>query len=293
MRHYFNTNKVLSVTALAIGAITIFFACKKDDKADDQRDNQTLAAAQREAEVNAVYEDNFTVVFDETSRESDLRDGRTAPGAGSQNARFCATLITSYTPQDAVTWPKTYTLDFGAEGCTDSHNRTRKGKMIIVMSKPFFVQDATATITFDNYSVNGIQVQGTQTITNQSSNNGLKFTYAVEGGLLTFPGDTIMIGYSGSRTLTQTDGAGTPWVLEDDVYELSGSATLQLGSSLTATIATATALERKLSCAWIGKGVLTMTAAGQAVKIDYGNGDCDDKAVLTLGAKTKEITLQR
>lgn len=291
MKHYFNTNKVLSVTALAIGAITIFFACKKDDKAgaDDKRDNQTISAAQKEAEINALYEDAFTIALDYNTTESDLNGGnRKAPGAGDYNR--CATVALSYVPADRDSYPKDITVDFGA-GCTDQNNRTRKGKIKIRVNKIFVSPGAQAIITFDNYSVNDIKVEGTQTVQNLSSNDGFGYSYTIAEGKLTYPGGYVVT-YSGNRNVLQKEGATTPWVILDDVYEITGNASLK-DSSVLATVAIKTALIRKIACPYISKGIVNLTVNSFTASIDYGNGDCDDKAVLTVGDKTKEIKLPK
>ncbi len=290
MKHYFNTNKVLSVTALAIGAITIFFACKKDDKAgaDEKRDNQTIAAAQKETEINAAYEDAFGVVLDANSFHTGLNgQARKAPGA--PNTARCRGTVEFY-PVDHTTFPKTVVIDFGA-GCTDPVGPTRKGKIKIVVSKLFFTTGAVAEVTFENYFVNDIKVEGKQTLTNLSGTSGFGYSYTVAGGKLTYP-DGKIYEYAGTRNLMQKEGSATPFDIDDDVYELTGNATLK-DSSVTATVTINNALVRKLSCAYVGKGILTVTANGHAAKVDYGAGECDNKAVLTVGDKTKEITLPR
>ena len=290
MKHYFNTNKVLSVTALAIGAITIFFACKKDDKtgADEKRDTQTMAAAQKETEINAVYEDAFGVALDANSYEKGLNgEARQAPG-GSSTARCRGTI--EFSPVDHVTFPKTVIIDFGT-GCSEPNGPTRKGVIKIEVSKLFFNTGATAKITFQNYSVNDIKVEGTQTITNLSGTTGRAYSYTVVGGKLTYPGGAVFQ-YDGTRTLTQTEGAGTIFDIADDTYELTGNATLK-DSAVTASVKIDNPLVRKISCPYISKGILSVTVNGQAAKVDYGNGDCDNKAVLTVGDKTKEITLSK
>ncbi len=292
MKHYFNTNKVLSVTALAIGAITIFFACKKDDKAgaDDKRDNQTIAAAQQEAEINALYEDAFAIALDYNTTESDLNGGnRKAPGDTWNGYSRCIGAALSIDPADFQTYPKTIIIDFKG-GCTDG-NRTRKGKIKIVVNKIFISPGAVAEITFDNYYVNDIKVEGKQTVQNTSTNDGFGYSYTIAEGKLTYPSGKVVT-YSGNRILTQKEGAATPWVISDDIYELKGNASLQ-DSSVIATVAIKSALIRKLSCAYVGKGVLELSVNSFKASLDYGNGDCDNKAVLTVGDKTKEIILPR
>jgi hypothetical protein len=289
MKHYFNTNKVLSVTALAIGAITIFFACKKDDKAgaDEARDTQTIAVTQKEVEINAVYEDACVVVLNANFSEETLNSGaRKAPASNSFFAK-CLPEGIDITPATIGVFPKTVTLDFGT-GCTDT-DINRKGKINIVIDKLFFSTGAKATITFDNYYVNGIKVEGTQILTNLSTVGGFAYEYTVTEGKLTYPNGSVYQ-YGGTRTLTQTAGADTPIDLGDDTYELTGNATLKDSTSLAA-VKIDSALVRKLSCAYIGKGVLTVTVNSHAAKVNYGNGDCDNKALLTVGDKTKEITL--
>ncbi|QEH40498.1 hypothetical protein [Chitinophaga sp. XS-30] len=289
MKHYFNTNKVLTLTAVAISSITIFFACKKEDKegADEQQDVQVMGVAQKEAEINAIYEDALEVTL-ETSASDNGLDGssRKAPTGTEPQARFCPSMEISYLPADLETWPKTIRIDF-LTGCTDQFNRTRKGAILVSLNKPIFLQGAEAIITFEDYYVNDIKVEGTQTV--QSLFPG--YAYNVSAGKLTFPGGKVME-YSGSRTITLKEGAETPLVLMDDVYELSGNATVK-DSLVTAQVVTTEKLIRKLNCAYIDKGILTITANGQVATLDYGNGECDNKAMLTLKDKSKEITLPR
>lgn len=289
MKHYFNANKVLTLTAIAIGTITVFFACKKDDKegADEQKDLQVMSIAQKEAEVNVIYEDALEVTLEASSQDNGLSGtGRKAPVPEGTQARYCETMLIGYDPTDLVTWPKTVTIDFGP-GCTDGAGRTRKGLIQVVLNKPVFQQGATATITFADYYVNDIKVEGTQVLQNLSTG----YSYTVSGGKLTYPGNYV-VEYSGTRTVMLKEGAETPFVLMDDVYELSGNATLK-DSAITAQVATTEKLQRHLSCQYIDKGVLTITANGHTAKLDYGNGNCDNKALLTLNDKTKEITLPR
>ncbi|RPD40057.1 hypothetical protein EG028_15475 [Chitinophaga barathri] len=289
MKHYFNTNKVLTVTALAIGAITIFFACKKDDKTgvDEKQDVLTISAAEKETEINAIYEDAFTEVSDVNSTEKGL-NGETRQAAPIEGLSRCAGMTISFTPFDLISFPKTLVIDYGA-GCTDSRGRSRKGKINVVISKMFWQTGATATITFTNYFVNNIKVEGTQTVTNLSSNGGFGYSYTIEGGKLTYP-DASVVRYSGTRTLQQKEGGGTLSIL-DDAYELTGNAKLE-DSTSSANILIKTPLHRKISCQWIDKGELSVTVNAHTASIKYGEGTCDNKAILTVGDKTKEITMK-
>jgi len=291
MKHYFNTNKVLSVTALAIGAITIFFACKKDDAksgADDKKDNNTISAAVSEANVNAIYEDVFNASIDYNRRELPP-GGRKAPEQADTdpNPNVCYGVFTAE-PGDVLTYPKTLTIDF-ENGCTDGRGITRKGKLKIKLTSILWLQDAKATVTFENYFVNGIKVEGTVVITTTSWLSAKKtFTYAVTDGKVTYPNGYTAT-YSGTRTVEYKDKNTAD--LKDDVFEITGNAILK-DSLGTATVAITKPLQRQLTCPWIQAGEVTVTLNGHRGKLDYGNAaECDKKATLTIGDKTKEITL--
>lgn len=295
MKHYFNTNKVLAMGMTAVATVTIFFACKKDDKvADNKQESQALVAAQVNAEVGALYEDAFNLTVSTSYTEENLKSntGRIAGGAY-KTSNICAGLSIDVSPVEFGAWPKTVTLDFG-DGCT-AGGRTRKGKIKFTLDKFLFASGGTASLTFENYSVNGIKVEGTQTITNTSANTGFSYTYAVTGGKATYPDNSVYT-YVTNRAVAQTEGSNTLLDLGDDVYGITGTATATYTDStnalITANFNTKTALVKKADCAYISEGILEIALNSIKGTINYGKKEtCDDKATLTVGDKSKEITL--
>ena len=84
-------------------------------------------------------------------------------------------------------YPKTLTLDFGT-GCTSADGIMRKGKLIYLFSGPLLLPGATASVSFNQYIVNGYGILGTYTITNNSSESlGISFTTQVTNGIITYP----------------------------------------------------------------------------------------------------------
>jgi hypothetical protein len=295
MKHYFNTNKVLAMGITAVATVTIFFACKKDDKvADNKQESQALAAAQVNAEVGALYEDAFNSTISASYSEDNLvkPTGRIAGGAY-KTATICPGLSIAVSPVEYGVWPKTLTLDFGT-GCT-AGTVTRKGVIEIALTSYLFKKGSVATLTFKNYSVNGIKVEGTQTITNTSSSEGFAYTYAVTGGKATYPDNSVYT-YVTNRAVAQTEGSTTLFDLGDDVYGITGTATATYTDStsalITANFNTKTALVKKADCAYISEGILEIALNSIKGAIDYGKKEnCDNKATLTVGDKSKEITL--
>ncbi|WP_111598391.1 hypothetical protein [Chitinophaga skermanii] len=294
MKSYFNTNKVLTGAVLSVFAVTVFFACKKDDKQnEDVSDNAVIAVATQQSEAADLYDDAFDIAV-ATNANNQGSLGRQAANeietAINSKIWYCASASVSITPLDLTTWPKTVSINFNT-GCTDS-SRTRSGKVNIVLSKPLLQTGATATITFESYKVNGISIQGKEVITNLSANNALAYSIAVTGGKITYP-DGSWATYDGTRTVKQTAGANTLLNLLDDVFSVEGSATVSNSNNNSASVVITKPLVRKLNCGYISEGTLKISVLSQFATIDYGNGNCDNKALLTYNNKEKEIILTK
>ena len=81
----------------------------------------------------------------------------------------------------------TITIDFGT-GCKDDAGNTRKGKIIVSYDGIRFMKDSKIITTFSEYYVNGIKIEGTNTLTNltASLDSPPKFKNEVVGGKVTF-----------------------------------------------------------------------------------------------------------
>lgn len=274
--------KKTSLLPLAAAAALLFSACTKNDK---DPDSNQLAALELSA-ANATSEYAFNDALDQmmsANADNDLARGGEAPVYSR-----CASVTVS--PENPDQFPKTVTLDFG-NGCTSPGAVTRQGKIIYLISDRFYNQGASISASFENYKVNGIGVAGSYSITNNGSGggNGLAISTAISGGSITYP-DGTQFNYTGNKTITQTAGMGNlDWT--DDEFSISGSssASNSNGESLTATITEN--LVKKNSCRNIVQGKSSFTYNGISGQLDYGNGNCDNKAVLTIGAWSKEITL--
>ena len=274
--------KKTSLLPLAAAVALLFSACTKNDKEPDA--NQ-LAALELSA-ANATSEYAFNDALDQmmsANADNDLARGGDAPVYSR-----CASVTVS--PENPDQFPKTVTLDFG-NGCTSPGAVTRQGKIIYLISDRFYNQGASISASFENYKVNGIAVAGSYSITNNGSGggNGLAISTAISGGSITYP-DGSQFNYTGNKTITQTAGMGNlDW--SDDEFSISGSssASNSNGESLTATITEN--LVKKNSCRNIVQGKSSFTYNGISGQLDYGNGNCDNKAMLTIGVWSKEITL--
>lgn len=202
----------------------------------------------------------------------------------------CATV--TVTPNDS-TYPKTITIDFG-DSCKGRDGKVRSGAIIIHLTAPIRRPGSVVTVTFRNFSLNRVKLEGTKVISNLSNPPQHKWSIQIVGGKVTFPNGR---GYSfeSVKYKKQVAGMDTRHV-RDDVYEIEGRAKIVFNNGTTITLNTETALTKKVTCPWISNGVLKIKINNKELFLDYGypnNGDCDNKALLTWnnGNGSKEIRL--
>ncbi|MFI5152582.1 MAG: hypothetical protein ACHQET_04565 [Chitinophagales bacterium] len=298
---------LLRIMFSALFVLILLFSmdsCKKDNNNNSTPANDSTAANQSASSIAAdnAYDDVFETAI-QTGYDNNIayrvslpENGQVESNAvhdragttGSNSINGCA--IYTVTPNDTTTFPKTIIVDFGS-GCTSSTGVTRKGKITYIYSGKLIYPGTTVSATFTNYSVNGYQLQGTYSITNNSSLSGIAFTTKVTGGQITFP-DASTYSYSGNKTVTQTAGSSTLIDPTDDVYSISGNGNFSSnGNTLVNNISTP--LSKAYSCKWVQSGIVSFTYNSNTKgTFDFGAGTCDANAVIKVGALTLNVTLQ-
>jgi len=179
------------------------------------------------------------------------------------------------------TYPKTITIDFG-NGCLGRDGKFRSGAIVVHLTAPLRRPGSVVTITFRNYYVNRVHLEGSKIISNLSDPPMHKWSVQVVGGKVTFPSGR---GYSHQsiKVKTQVEGMDTR-IVRDDVYEITGRSQTEFNSGLTITLNTETPLVKKVACPWISDGKLKIKINDRVLYLDYGfptSGQCDNKALLT------------
>lgn len=255
---------VLAMAALALQS------CNRDD--ENALDDAALLKTS--AVIDRINEEDFQMGM-ETANEESALDSRPSD-LTETSLTSCATVTQTSV---GTSFPMTFEVDFGS-GCT--HNGiTRSGSLTITFTDYLMAAGSVMTIQRNNYVVNGYGVAGTVTYTNQTSGSVPQWTRTVTNGQITTPdGETYT--HTGTRTVRQTEGAATPFILIDNTFEISaGTATVTRpnGSSLTATIETP--LVKHATCGYISEGILNLQGTFLDGDLDYGNDTCDNTAVYT------------
>lgn len=295
---------------LLLGYFFVFNSCKKESSATlSPQDRQSFFSitGKADAEASTLFDDIFdnsmginssvglggTGVFGNSyspsyngqiTVQSTQRDNTNIP--------HCYTVTSSF-PDSPALFPVRFTIDFG-DSCTASDGRTRSGQIIAEYTGRLIVPGSKATISFQNYSVNKVHVEGSVIVENTSQQNGRSFRVQVTGGKLSFASGNQLL-WNRDLTITQTAGLSTPLAAIDDEFSLegAGSGSFQTANSFYQwSHKITTPLVKRFACHWIEAGSVNIQRGQQdAAVLDYGSGDCDNKATITTGGQVLEITL--
>jgi hypothetical protein len=283
--------------AAFIFLITLFTACTKSDNnkpSESATEIALNASASADNQADAVYNDVTNNVMGVNSQIG-LGTGIGIFVAGSNNVEpwaegweHCFTVTIS--PETIGVFPKTVTIDFG-DGCTGRDGHIRKGKIITVYTGPMFVSGSKATTTLDGFYFDSLHVEGTHTLTNNSTVEGHVFNAVIEDGKITAPSANYIV-WARTRTWTQTDGNGTAYFPLDDIYSITGNSNgtfYYSGNNYQWTGSITQPLIHKLICPWVVSGQIEIKGENVTSVLDFGDGACDRKATLTINGKNFEI----
>ena len=246
-------------------------SCTKDEVVNATDTNTVVASATIDAINELDFKTGTQVTFENSLSKSTKSTVNSLVGA-------CATItVDNLTPN---VFPKVITIDFGT-GCT-ANNITRKGKLKVTLSGLVSTPKATMKIERENYYVNGLKVEGTVVYVNETVTPNIpQWSRTITNGKLTNLEGMVFFN-SGTHTIKQTEGVGTPLVLSDNTYEMTqGNHTVSKENGPSLTLTVAESLIKKYDCNYVSKGKLTVKGSLLNGTIDYGNGDCDNKFTYT------------
>jgi len=283
----FSINRVL-IAAFIFLSVAFLFSCQKENSLNNSTNTVTEQDAATYSDESAQADEGYDDIADVSMTAADADN---TASTGRLNRDYhpdfaelreaignCATITVS--PND-TTYPKTITIDFG-DSCVGPDGKLRSGKIIINLTAPLRKPGSVLTVILENFYINHIHIEGAKTISNMSENGAIKFSVEVTGGKVTFPSGRGY-SYESSKTKLQVAGMDTK-TCRDDVFEITGSATITFNNGKVVSFEVVDPLVRKVACPWLSDGTLKITINDRVLKIDYGfphNGDCGNKALLT------------
>lgn len=250
----------------------LFVACQKEEMESDDIQSAEDASSS-ESLLNSANDEAVLAMY------------------SSGNSTGCPTVTWADTPGS---YPNTITLDFGT-GCVGTYGHTKSGKLIIEVTGDLYTTGSIRSMSTENFFVDDVEVEGTRSVTNLGNNDSDQMHWSVEitDARLTFP-DEQFVEWSASRVRTLIEGQSTFETAEDDVYSITGGSqgVNRRGQSFSSTIVSP--LIKSMDCRWISEGVREVITNDRVRSIDYGDGTCDNQAVVTGNrGNSWTITLRR
>ncbi|MDO9274653.1 MAG: hypothetical protein Q7T92_03780 [Lutibacter sp.] len=273
----------LKLLVLFIVGNFIFTSCSNSDTVDLSEPisaDETIALVEMDDisdEVNNVIDDYFAAdeqLLSKSEEESKTDD-----------------LLTCVTRTIVITDTlKVVTLDFG-DGCELPSGNVLSGKIIMSYSIDPNLLTLTITYTYENFYFNEILVEGENIIVrireNENGNPQSTLTYNTT---MTWP-DGVYASKQGTKIREWIEGSDTR-IFGDNVFLITGNWTVTFSDGTIFSSNIIVPLRREMACRYIVSGIVEVQKLDIKGTLDFGDGSCDDKAILTnVAGETSEITL--
>lgn len=299
--------KTIRLTQLLMAFITTgviaLTGCKKETslttstEITEQEAAATITAAADEALAEEQFDDVFNItasVAAEDAGGEELGMGTNVSAAfgepGTRPSRTGRCFSVSVVPNIPGVFPKTVTVDFG-NGCLGRDGKYRKGKIVSIYTNRMLVPGAKISTTFVGYHVDSFHIEGTHITENTSTSNMQGLTVKVINAKITNTVNNRWIAWNTVKDVLQIEGNGTPNLPVDDVYRIKGNGNGGNSGGGTWTGEITEPLIKKFTCRWVVKGIVRLTKNGNPFALNYGNGNCDNLAILYINGVGHVITL--
>lgn len=273
------TNR-LPLGLLAIFTLSLLFtACSKDEDTTSTEETTVALTAEQSkqnAETDQATEEIFQLM-ELAYAETEENDGRTA-------SLFTDCVTITISTENGVTF---VSLDFGF-GCQLNNGAVVSG-IVDLSYGPIVAGTRTITFTFDNFTYNNKGVAGGGTIYRERNNaNGNPQSTVNKALQISFP-NGLVAQVTGTRVAEWIEGVGTgTWM--DNVYLITGDRNIDFSTGFTHDALVTEALRKEAVCDYFVSGVIDITRNLGTGSLDFGDGTCDNIAVLTTG-NGQEITI--
>lgn len=255
------------------------------EKRDLQSTIDEVIMSQQDTQTEEVLSDIDLIVDEAVTQNATMLKAGTIGSSLYLSSCAIITLNTKVSPQ-------VLTIDFGTS-CTGNDGKVRSGK-IIVNSVAFNTFPSVRNKTFENYFVDGKKIEGSVTKTIQKDNvNNIRTAAIQEDITINLP--------NGEGTAHRVANLTRQYLLNSlglqDDNQVKTFGTIEFtrvsGIRVTKTVTSGNPLLYSASCHHIVSGVVSITTStDHSWSVDFGNGECDNKAILTINGKSKEITIR-
>lgn len=271
---------------LLFSFVFLFFtACDEGDESNINFEEDEKSAYEAEESVENLFDivesiTNSAIKHSEANSEGRIAEN-TDPELACAEVSFNGTLTSGRLE-----------INFG-DGCEGPDGKVRKGAIVVEYEGHWLVKGSKTWTILKDFYVDDVKVEGVRKMINTSPDlESLVFTVEIKEGKVIWPDETFLTRVS-TRTHTLTFGDS----LADFELEVEGSASGITKLGVEYSSKTVEPLVFKSSCRG---NTIYLPVSGikeisipekQVINVNYGEGDCDSKFRISIGAGSKEVTL--
>lgn len=252
-----------------------FTSCEKEEET-----SPLVELMEYDDEVSSFYDDILSEADDVT-----FNDGNSKAGFVSQAGFSGTRTVTTSSSGDTIIHTIVF-VNFINEN--SQSGRIKNGTIIVkVLGRPN-LPEFWRQITFVDFTVNDNRVEGVKVV---EKTGDYQFSITLTNGKITFT-DGAVYTREFNRTRTWINGYATPFFVWDDEYNVEGDAwgVNRKGNEYTHSITNPLLVKR--NCRWVVQGTIQFVVNNQTAVLDYGDGQCDRNATLTVNGETYNIRLR-
>ena len=248
-----------------------------------------------EAALDSYFEDAEDLVSTVAITDESQLSGRTS---GIGDDRFCGNakiLVLKSNPDN----PDTVKIDFQGDGCS-FNSVTRKGTITIIYTPgKWRFLNGSYTVIIDMY-INGVHIEGTRTVLMKtldlnSEPKVIEYDITLSGGKITWPDETFAT--RDAHHVRRHSVYSTP--VNNEIRILDGGTANGVNrNGKEYSMEITQDILFKASCRVIkifmpvaGEKVLAID--GKTITVNYGDGECDRTATITINGESRSVTLER
>ncbi len=279
------TKNLFASLLIGLLIIAISTGCKKET--DTIETTPDISDVNDEAFAETVF-DNIDNIVDEAlmSISGNFK-------SGDDDGRLldqCATIT-----HDTISIPHLIIIDFGDTNCLCRDGRYRRGMILISYFGHYADSGAMRNASSEEYFVNDNQVIFEKSRTNIGRNEEGNLTWVIlSNGTIIFNNNSDIAGnliWHSERFREWIEGEETHFRW-DDVYLITGNGNTVRPNGVSVTKEIIEPIMKKLSCRWFVSGIVKITPSNKPERIlNYGDGDCDRFATVTINGHTFIIRL--
>lgn len=286
----FKKSKIVYAIAFLLFIGISFTSCNNEDGDIDEGLSTTeLSEAYETTDIDDVSENINDIVEGAYFELASNSFSKSTDFKAQESHRFlsdCVIITKVITDQNIEV-----TLDYG-ESCTTKKEDVLSGKIQMLIKPDILGKSVTIDYSFENFYFNSKKIEGTvNKIRSRSNENENPQAIITRDIKIIWEDDSYAL-VNGERTREWIEGADN-LIWSDNVFSITGKLTITKRNGVLRTSTIIEPLIKNMACKFLVSGVIEIEKNDKQRTIDYGDGECDDLALLSSSGKEYEIHLRK